>query len=75
MKIVTLILIMSLAACAAEQAKLDDSKCRGYGATAGSPAYVQCRSQLDAARTQAGAIIMQNNSAPQPWFQPRVIHP
>lgn len=34
----------------------DDAKCRSYGSQAGSPAYVQCRAQLDAARTQAGAI-------------------
>jgi hypothetical protein len=34
-------------------AEADDAKCRSYGATPGSPAYVQCRSQLDAARTQA----------------------
>ena len=44
---------LGLAACAAQFAKIDDSKCQGYGARTGSQAYVQCRAQLDAARTQA----------------------
>ena len=39
----------------------DDAKCLSYGARRGDPAYVQCRAQLDAARTQASAI---ENSAP-----------
>ena len=34
----------------------DDGKCRSYGAEPGSSAYVQCRTQLDAAQTQARAI-------------------
>jgi hypothetical protein len=33
----------------------DDSKCRSYGGEPGTPSYVQCRAQLDAARTQAQA--------------------
>jgi hypothetical protein len=40
---------------AAAQAARDDAKCISYGATLGDPAYVQCRAQLDAARTQAAA--------------------
>lgn len=42
---------------AAEQAAADDAKCVSYGATRGDPAYVQCRAQLDAARTQAQAAV------------------
>jgi len=40
---------------AAEQAAEDDAKCHSYGAQQGDPAYVQCRAQLDATRTQARA--------------------
>jgi len=41
-----------IAAHAAE----DNQKCVGYGAQPGTPAYVNCRAQLDSARTQARAI-------------------
>ena len=41
-----------IAAHAAE----DNQKCIGYGAQAGSPAYVSCRAQLDSARTTQQAI-------------------
>jgi hypothetical protein len=34
-------------------AKFDDGKCQSYGAKPGTPAYVQCRAQLDAARSQS----------------------
>jgi hypothetical protein len=44
------------AAQQAQQAAADDAKCLSYGARRGDPAYVQCRSQLDAARTQAAAV-------------------
>jgi hypothetical protein len=40
----------------AKRAAEDDAKCVSYGAKPGDPAYVQCRTQLDAARTQANAI-------------------
>jgi hypothetical protein len=33
--------------------QLDHAKCTHYGAAPGTPAYVQCRAQLDAARTTA----------------------
>jgi hypothetical protein len=49
-----------LSGCAARRAQLaaaDDEKCRGYGAQPGTSAYVNCRTQLDATRTTAGAII------------------
>jgi predicted RNA binding protein YcfA (HicA-like mRNA interferase family) len=36
-------------------AAADDAKCRSYGSKPGEPAYVQCRTQLDASRTQAAA--------------------
>jgi hypothetical protein len=35
--------------------QLDEDKCTSYGAKPGDPAYVQCRAQLDAARTGAEA--------------------
>ncbi len=38
-------------------AQQDDVKCQSYGAKPGTPAYVQCRTQLDAAKTQADATI------------------
>lgn len=31
----------------------DDAKCKSYGAVPGSDAYVHCRTQLDASRSQA----------------------
>jgi hypothetical protein len=49
-----------LSGCAATRAELaaaDDDKCRGYGAHPGTSAYVNCRTQLDATRTTAGAIV------------------
>ena len=54
-----LLAVLSLAGCAsrADLAAADDAKCQGYGAAPGSPAYVQCRAQLDSARTTARAII------------------
>jgi hypothetical protein len=54
-----LVLCFFLAGCAsaADIAAYDDAKCRSYGAKPGDPAYVTCRSQLDAARTQAAATI------------------
>ena len=62
-----LLLAMSLGGCAAQNAAYDDGKCKGYGATTGSPAYVQCRAQLDAARTQARAA---GDAVPMPVTQP-----
>ncbi|HYQ07527.1 MAG TPA: hypothetical protein VER26_11190 [Xanthobacteraceae bacterium] len=32
----------------------DDAKCQSSGGKPDDPAYVQCRAQLDAARTQSG---------------------
>jgi hypothetical protein len=53
-----LLLAALLSGCmtAEEQARIDDGKCQGYGAQLGSPSYIQCRAQLDAAKTQAKAI-------------------
>jgi starvation-inducible outer membrane lipoprotein len=33
-----------------QNAAIDDSKCRSYGAEVGTPAYVRCRTQLAATR-------------------------
>jgi hypothetical protein len=63
-----LLLALAVGGCV-NVAKLDDQKCQGYGAALGSPAYVQCRSQLDAARTQALATIAAA-PLPQPVYQP-----
>jgi hypothetical protein len=46
----------------------DDAKCQSYGAKPGDPAYVQCRAQLDAART--AAIAAMAAAPPPPAWQP-----
>jgi hypothetical protein len=51
----------------AAQGARDNQKCLSYGAQPGSPAYVTCRSQLDAARTTAEAI---EDAAPPPSPNP-----
>jgi hypothetical protein len=54
----------------ARQASIDDGKCQSYGSKPGEPAYVQCRAQLDAARSQAQATAlagMAATPAPAPW--------
>jgi hypothetical protein len=45
----------TLAGCvsAAQLAAGDDSKCKSYGFTLGSPGYAQCRMSLDVQRQQA----------------------
>ena len=82
-KLVVLALALALAGCAQSaeqrmqriwaQRQLDEDKCRSYGSKPGDPAYVQCRAQLDAARTQADAtaaqsttVIVQDSSARGP---------
>ena len=66
---ITIILAAFVAGCVTDEerfarlAAIDDGKCQGYGAKAGTPAYVQCRAQLDAARTQAVATLA---AAPPP---------
>ena len=40
----------------AERNAKDDQKCQGYGARPGTDAYVNCRAQLDSARTTAIAV-------------------
>jgi len=74
-ELIVLVVALSLAGCmtreeriAAQNAK-DDQKCLGYGARPGTDAYVNCRAQLDAARTNAEAIddaAITVRSAPQP---------
>jgi hypothetical protein len=72
--VIVIMLAASLAGCAgqaayqARMAALDDGKCKGYGAQPGTPAYVQCRAQLDAARTQAIATIAA--APPPPVYTP-----
>ena len=36
-------------------AEQDDAKCQTYGSRPGEPSYVQCRAQLDAARSIASS--------------------
>ena len=56
---------------AAQHAAEDDAKCQSYGAKTGGPAYVQCRAQLDAARTQAEAAVASAViQAPKPTYNP-----
>lgn len=40
----------------AERNAKDDQKCQSYGARPGTDAYVNCRAQMDSARTTATAI-------------------
>jgi hypothetical protein len=64
------LLALALAGCASRteieqrNAIEDDAKCQSYGAKLGEPAYVQCRAQLDAARTGARAAAMSGAAAP-----------
>jgi hypothetical protein len=58
----------ALAGCV-DVAKVDDDKCQSYGAKPGEPAYVQCRAQLDAARTQATATTLAHID-PTPSYHP-----
>ena len=65
---ISLMALLSLTGCitlAEQQKREDDAKCSSYGAKRGDPAYVQCRAQLDAARTNANAIA---SAAPQPDY-------
>ena len=51
---IALIAILSLAGCKTlQEAEIaqDDAKCASYGAPKGSPAYVQCRMELDRNRS------------------------
>ncbi len=41
---------------AQQLAEMEDAKCKSYGAAPGTPAYIQCRTQLDASLIQAAAI-------------------
>lgn len=77
-----LALSLSLGGCltseqlVAERNAKDDQKCQGYGARPGTDAYVNCRAQLDSARTRAIAIdsaapaqstvVVQSPSVPTP---------
>jgi hypothetical protein len=53
---------LAVAGCASGQnvqvtrEQADDAKCRSYGAAKGSPAYVNCRTQLDVQRSNAVAM-------------------
>ena len=68
-------LAITLAACASEQqqqaqaqaqaaeiAANDDAKCQSNGAAPGSPAYIQCRTNLDNQRAAARQIVAGNLS-------------
>lgn len=50
---------------AAEQAMIaqDEGTCSGYGFVRGTPAYAQCRMQIDTNRAQAGAAHRANSLA------------
>jgi hypothetical protein len=72
-----LLVALSLAGCITAEEQVaqyrakanaeDNQKCLSYGAQPGSPAYVQCRAQLDSARTQADATVA---AAPPPAVNP-----
>jgi hypothetical protein len=60
--IILIVLATTLAGCATQAdrrpsfAAIDDSECKNNGGQPGTPAYLQCRAQLDAARAQAKEI-------------------
>jgi hypothetical protein len=65
---------------AAQHAAEDDAKCQSYGGKRGEQAYVQCRAQLDAARTQArataaAAVIQVPPPQPPPPLMPLPVVP
>lgn len=77
-----LCLLLALGGCAdyyaklaAERAAQDDAKCLSYGAQRGDPAYVGCRAQLDAARTQAQATAANAPYIAPPQQQVQVYQP
>jgi hypothetical protein len=55
-------------------AAADDGKCRSYGGEPGTPAYVQCRAQLDAARTQAQATAAAALANAPPAYTPPPVY-
>ena len=67
--LVFLVSAMLLGGCMTREEKLaaqnakDDQKCLSFGARPGTDAYVNCRAQLDGARTTAAAI---EDAAPAP---------
>lgn len=52
-----IMLALLLAGCQTTEDRIaiDDRQCRSYGVAPGSPAYVQCRSNLDANRANVAA--------------------
>lgn len=66
MRKLTILVFLALSGCAAQFAANDDAKCTSYGAAAGTPAYAQCRAQLDAARTQSTATAIAGMNAVSP---------
>lgn len=69
MKRAIVLVVLLLTACMGDEERIaarnaaDDQKCLAYGARPGTDAYVNCRAQLDSARTTASAI---QSSAPPP---------
>jgi hypothetical protein len=43
------LMLLTLVSCSTATPQALDAKCRSYGAVPGTPAYVNCRAQLDAA--------------------------
>jgi hypothetical protein len=82
---IALIAFLSLGGCGlsqrmAEQRNAeDDAKCISYGAQRGDPTYIQCRAQLDAARTQAAATESVAGAVtaagPNPLASPPMVQP
>jgi hypothetical protein len=78
-----LITSAALTGCASDteiaqrRAVIDDAKCESYGAKPGEPAYVQCRAQLDAARTGAIAAAASGGAAAPaaPMQYPPIVYP
>jgi hypothetical protein len=77
------IALLAVGGCASDaeiaqrRAVVNDAKCQSYGAKPGEPAYVQCRAQLDAARTGAIAAAASGGAAAPaaPMQYPPIVYP
>jgi hypothetical protein len=63
-----------LSGCAAQQAAEMDAQCKSYGAKPGTPAYINCRAQLDAAHEQAAATMLYGGQSQNTWYTPTRIY-
>lgn len=74
---IALAAVLSLAGCktiAEAQSERDDAKCVSYGAPKGSPAYTQCRLQLEQNRSNERAAFL-GSPSPASMIAPQAAAP